>query len=464
MSIYKRPGRQHYYCKFKIGGQVFRFSTGTTSRRKAKVEETRLKAYHESRMPQKRVAGRAGLADIAGIDVAECIARNTTKGHQEDVEHQWGLILEHFGLNAEPRVINYDSVTEYMLWRREKAGANSIKREVWALKRGCQIAHRKGWLPNPPVEWPMVTRDKNRRTDRRSCTGKLHPIENLEAWLDELEQAPCADTEAFLEARLVLLTGLRSQEVKRLAADWRIGMMTDEGIQEFLHVPQWASKDRDERYIGLVDEALEILDTLGRDKTGEERMFSGAEHKRARERAWIRIGYHKTITLRDLRTHYLTYAVQGGDAIAAQASAGHSDLKTTQMYMRSTLQRQLDSARAVAGRVKPRSKRSKGAPKGGHQRAAVKKKATPVAIGQPESLVKSWSQEPDSNRRPADYESLGSTSVVTYHMSLRWENSRLRGLPDGTGRPNTRRTDPVAVTVAVSSIIPTGLQNRYPRL
>ena len=109
-------------------------------------------------------------------------------------------------------------------------------------------------------------------------------------------------------------------------------------VTKVLHVPDWTSKDRDVRFIGLVDEAVEIIEACANGKKPDQPFFHRpAGHRAARRFVRERVGYHKSITLRDPRTHCLNFAVQGGDVIAAKAAAGHSDLSTTQVYMRSSM-------------------------------------------------------------------------------------------------------------------------------
>ena len=75
-------------------------------------------------------------------------------------------------------------------------------------------------------------------------------------------------------------------------------------------------------------------------------------HRKAFDAARKTIGYRKTITLRDLRHCHATWAAQGtGDAAAAQAALGHTDLRTTQRYLSTTIQRTAAAAVAVEAQL-----------------------------------------------------------------------------------------------------------------
>ena len=55
MSLYKRPGFPHYWCRFTLGGRRIRQSTGTTDRKAAEDYEHRLRGriWRETRLSER---------------------------------------------------------------------------------------------------------------------------------------------------------------------------------------------------------------------------------------------------------------------------------------------------------------------------------------------------------------------------------------------------------------------------
>ncbi len=233
--------------------------------------------------------------------------------------------------DAHPESLDFDQIQNFVAARRERGNrGQSIRKDLQALKRGLDIARRRGWIRAVP-DFPKVRSDPPKETQK----GQLHAPHLLRAWLDALP------LEARDEAEFALLTGLRATEIKRASATWVERAPADAGVPALLRVPAAASKTRTERVVGLTAEALVIL----------ERNPNGfpETHRNARRTAAKQIAYARNITLRDLRHTYGTLALQGtGDAIAAQAALGHTELATTQRYQSSTLKRTASASIAVA--------------------------------------------------------------------------------------------------------------------
>lgn len=64
------------------------------------------------------------------------------------------------------------------------------------------------------MEWPTVKSDP--AGDKR---GKLHEVDTLNQWLEELRQVPRSGAAAY-QAETALRTGLRAQELRRLSRSW----------------------------------------------------------------------------------------------------------------------------------------------------------------------------------------------------------------------------------------------------
>ena len=180
-------GQRSGWCRFQIAGQEIRRSTGTTSRRQAEVEERRLRTYFEAKAPRRGPRRGITLAELGGVDYEQSESGGAGKRRLAAVEKEWERICEFFGADAGPEAIHYDSVKAYEGWRRSEGNkGQSIVRDIWAMERGLNIAHRAGFLPKLPDELPKIKRDpKSRR-----LAGKLHPPAKLAAWFEQLRQRP----------------------------------------------------------------------------------------------------------------------------------------------------------------------------------------------------------------------------------------------------------------------------------
>ena len=269
-------------------------------------------------------------------------ARGVGARQLQSIEACWGHLCRVLGPDTDPSAVTYDRVTSYVATRRgEGVRGQSIRKETQALKRGLKIARRRGSLPELPVEWPVVRSDPPRKWQR----GKLHPPELILRWLAALE----ADhPEAHRQAQVALRTGLRAEELRALSWEWVEPAPEGAGVPALLRVPAEAAKTRRERIVGLPAACLGFLSAAhGAQEAWDAPLFA-ANHRKAFDAARKVVGYRKTITLRDLRHCHATWAAQGtGDAAAAQAALGHTDLRTTQRYLSTTISRTASAAVAV---------------------------------------------------------------------------------------------------------------------
>ena len=349
IKLYQRDGSDRWWCCFWLDGKRIRRSTGTADRGDA--EAAALALHEEAADAARRAARRTGtvdLAALAGIDVTETLARGCSPQQVASVEHSWAHVCRVLGADTDPDDIDYDRVVAFIGQRRgEGVRGQSIRKEVQALKRGFKIARRRGWLDQDMPEWPVVRNDP----PRRGSKGKLVRVPDLLQWLDALADEPKAK-EARLQAELVLRTGLRSMEARRLCWSWVEPVPEGVDAAALLRVPAEAAKNRRERVLGLTPEALAILESVRRDHGIDEPLLPGS-HVHAYQSASRKIG-HRSITLRDLRHCHATWAAQGtGDAAAAQEALGHSDLRTTQRYLTATVDRVAGAAAAVGEKLSP---------------------------------------------------------------------------------------------------------------
>lgn len=381
MGLYNRPGSANYYWRVQHNGRTYSGSTGTRVRRDAEKVLNLKRAEIIEAAPARSDGQRGDLAEIGGLELAETQARGVSRGTLRGSRYAWQALAKFFGGASDPRRIDTDAIIAYVAHRRPDAKATTIRRELQALRRGLRIAKRRGWILRVPDEWPTVSSKRDGHRPKRQA-NKSHDPDVLRRWFGELRG------EAYAQARIAILTGLRSGELSQLRQSWVSGSM--------LTVPSWAAKSRAERTIALVPEVIELISEHA---DGDEPVFGAAEHKTARLNACKRIGYDRTITLRDLRSYYLTHSARGtGDVVAAQQAAGHSDLRVTQRYLHADQARLQAASDAVAASLGGDCDRS-AVTGGGWNRL---------------SAGNCWSQESDSNRRPADYESI---SAMLAHVS-----------------------------------------------
>ena len=313
----------------EIRGQRKRESARTASRRDAERFERDRWAYYDRTIPAQP-AGRADIATLAELDIQRAETAGVTEAELDWLEYAWGNIGRHLGGASPVTVITYDRVEQYIRDRMaEGVGGNTVRRERQRIAWAAGVAHRKGWLPLLPSAWPVV---KNSTPDPKR-RGKLHPAPILRRWFRELRRR---HRQAYLEARLIVLTGLRDAEAARCAPSWAQVIAG----RPMLEVPSWAAKKRKARLVGLTREALAIIQNLGRGKKPDDPLVGKRWLKKQRIEAARAFGYSGTITKRDLRHTYSTLGLEAaGDATAVQHAMGHADLATTQLYQHSTVER-----------------------------------------------------------------------------------------------------------------------------
>lgn len=340
MPLYRPPNTSRWWYRFKINGKEYRGSCGTCSRREAEAFERRKRSELEARAPKRRQARGHTLAELAGLDVDRAIAEGVDEETRvPTLTHLWSWLVRELG-DIDPERIDARKVGEYVAARRRrKVAGQTIRRELQCLKRGLTLAYRRGWVSAKPDsdEWPRLRSAPKGRT-----AGKSHDPDVVRRWLAELHQ------DARDEAVLVALTGLRSQEAKRICPSWVRPAPPGAGVPALLEVPAAGAKTRKPRVLGLPAQAVAIIErrAVARDVP----VLSQSNFKKHRGAVAKRIGYATTITLRDLRHCHLTWGLEGtGDARATLEAAGHTDLRTTERYLHTTLTRTAGIAQAAAG-------------------------------------------------------------------------------------------------------------------
>lgn len=324
MSLYKHSGgSQFWWYKFTVDGKQYRKSTGTTDKREAEAIERQARAEVEALPQAVRQSPKHILGDCYELDEERVAAKGTREASRTDLRQHWRNILRFFGTDCPLEKVTYARMTEYVNHRRKTAKGQTIVREIWALKRGLELAQAHSWIPTVPVRIPAVTRDRIKDPKR---VGKLHDEKVLQAFLRELPQ----------EARDIfvfsLLTGTRLEEIRRVRPSSLIPAPPGSLVPAFLHV----DGKSDLRDIALPAEAFAILQRLqaGRAASDDSPLFSQKSHVTAVRNATRRIGYDRNITVRDMRKTWATMTNRlSKDRQAIQAQLGHEVANTTDIYL-----------------------------------------------------------------------------------------------------------------------------------
>jgi len=368
-TVYETPT---WYCRARIGGRDVTRSTGETDRRLAAVAARRIRAELETQFAEQRAGGarRTGshrklkLADLADWDKAARARKGVSRGQAEGVRYSWDRLLEWMG-DIDPKKITYDLVCRYADERLTHVSGQTVRKELQALRRGLGEAADRGHHVVIPRRWPQVPTSPPNERQR----GHLHPPEVLARWLEELRSptGPKArrDPRSYLMATLLLHTGLRVQEARRLEFSWVRPAPEGAPVPAYLHIPAPASKTRRARVVALVPVVLEAL-LQAHELAGEPGvpLLSG-NHRRSWMGASERIGYRTRITPRDLRHCYASYASTSGDLVAVREAMGHTNLATTSRYVHAAIARTTVASTAVADTLRQAVKSGTRGDKGG---------------------------------------------------------------------------------------------------
>lgn len=224
------------------------------------------------------------------------------------------------------------------MWRDRPARGQTIVREFRCIKRALEMARRKKLIRELPDPWPEVRR--NPKCKQRS--GKLWPPDLIAEFLSNLHD------DARDEIEFDMLTGIRSFELKRVAASWVEPAPPGADTPYILRMPEEATKSRTERIVGLPQRAFDIVKRRLEADPERETIFSKGDFKKHRQAVARRLKWAAPPTLRDIRHTYASLALRGtSDPVAVMRSLGHKDLRTTEMYLSSTLERITSASAAV---------------------------------------------------------------------------------------------------------------------
>jgi integrase len=354
VSLYKNPRSPSWWCRIYVAGREYRRTTGTADRRAAIAFERQLRRELED-SAKTETPPAVSIVVLAGYDLARAQAEGVTAKQHSALCYLWARIRETLGDLRDATTLTPSDLSAYVATRRAKAKGQTIRRELQALRRGYALAERARELTCPlrAADWPRVKSDPLDEKQR----GKYHPPEILRAWLEAMHP------DARDAATFALLTGLRAAEIARVSAQWidpvPAHALVSDGVVAILRVPAASAKNRKERQVALTAEALAIITKRLAEDPKRDLIFGAVLHRKAFETARGKIGYERSITLRDLRHTHASI----GAAVSVHGTRdalGHGRLSVTDRYVTSQLEHVAAVAAAVTGALKPEHKRKKG--------------------------------------------------------------------------------------------------------
>ncbi len=341
MPVYKRKGTTNLWCQFYVNGKLTRVSTGETEWKDAERAERAIRAKIEGETQHVR-RGVGTLKDLAEGDKTRVRTNNKSKGHIRRVADMWTAILLEFGDGLDPIEITSELVFQYVELRRVRKENDvvkillnqSIRRELQALRRGLQSALEKGWIDRIPTPWPRLKAERSSERRKGKRLSK-HTVNLLLGLLPERAR----DGVVF-----ALSTGLRLEELKSVQAAWVHPAPIGSRASAVLALPDWATKGRKARILGLNQQAAEIAKRLsGKGDT----LFGEYDYSQAMKRAKHKIEKRNEslppekrvptqgIHMRSLRHTFASEALQKskGNLSAVARAMGHSELEITTLYL-----------------------------------------------------------------------------------------------------------------------------------
>lgn len=342
MALYQRGGV--WWCKFKHRGKPHYESTGVRvtepeSKRRARDEEIQIKArvVAESGPGGVGYAEEVCLGDLQQFDLKRIAHKD--EHAKADIRYFWKHLFRHLGdKHRFVSTLTLADVNGYERARRaDGAAGQTIARERQTLVRGCRLAVEQEMLDAMPFD-PFLLRPIRRSPKHARRRGVLHTQERIDEVLMCMS-VKAVDAGHRDMCRFVMLTGLRSSEFQR-AADFYVSPTTWGAI---LYVE--SAKGGEAREVPLTHEALKIYDRW-------KHRFAIADLAHSLTRASATAGGARGVTLRDLRKFYITQIARR-DVPAAQRLAGHTNIKTTSLYIESAQQQAVDAALAAFAPATP---------------------------------------------------------------------------------------------------------------
>jgi len=340
ITYFERGDRRTIWVDIHVEGRRFKRSTRETTRQAAERAGRRIRVELEAELH-----AAPPLADHHLF--LETWAREEIRRTREAAKHpatvsaqisRWVQIVRHLGTECRLTDIDVPKLRWYQRQRRDIDGtrAQTIVREWGAIRRCFVMAleqrevqeHREvaDYLRNMLAVWPrMVGRDPKSDT----LKGHLRTADQI--------RAVCTLASEDLQDILLfaLMTGLRRGELLRLEFGWIREAPAGFDVAAVLKLPDESAKtDQGGGVVGLSSLALDIAHRRFEEvqDLGARLFHTGCSKQLRRINRELHID--PPVKLRDMRTTHVTWSKQGAGLDAAQASARHSDPRTTMAYLR----------------------------------------------------------------------------------------------------------------------------------
>jgi integrase len=311
MSLYKRNGSPHYWCRFTLGGRRIQQSTGTGDRKEAEEYEHRLQGriWRETRLGE-----RTGTwAQAVEKWDKERVARESTRHRDKEITDWFSQVMERLPLSS----INSDVIDAARKKLAEDRAPSTVNRYMAVLRAVLRAAVAWGWIKHVP----RVVITTLKEAEPRFITREQ--FANLLAALPP-HMRPVAE--------FAVLTGLRTANIRELV--WsRVSL-------EKAHVWIPAQSTKGGRAIGIAlsDDAVRVLKGIDRIE-GQDFVFlyegvpmRQSFGKRTWRKACKKAGL-EGLRFHDLRHTWASWLMQAGaPAYAIQALGGWASPKMVERY------------------------------------------------------------------------------------------------------------------------------------
>jgi integrase len=353
------PGRKNRIVRFRVNGERFELSTGTSDPIEAAKAAERIYADHVQRAPQKLKIVRRGDAPPLDDLISTWLATDATL--DPDTARVWETYgrhwLEHWETLADVTDV---TATDYRDKRLRKVQGTTVRKELGALRRFLTWCHERGYLPRI-VTVPGV---------RSKVTGTKHPLRHRVA-------APELSPDQIEAVLAALPAWSESKRVERFAIRARFRVQYETGLRpstiDGLSVPEHYSpgatslritadidKTRSVREVPLTAAARESLDATiaGMPPRPDGGPFRGAvfgghdyrEHLTEAARKALPHAAAEVFTGAHLRSARLTHLLERtGNVAGVQHLAGHADTRSTSRYLRPTFRAAMAALEAFGG-------------------------------------------------------------------------------------------------------------------
>jgi integrase len=332
MGLYKPPKSRFWHYRFECQKKTHRGTTGTTDRREAARIERQVRARVEAAAPKP--SAHVTISDLAALELDQAEDRGVTPKEVDTRRKRWVHILEFLGKERDAASVRFVDLEALVSHLRQHYKGQTVTRYRAMLQRGYRRAVELELLDTMPAVWPRIKSDP--KDERR--TGKDVAEKTLLAWLDVLRSRDRAQHKrtrgAYGQALILVLTGLRIAEARRLTKAWV--RKTPSGHE--LVVPAEAAKTRRTRPIPLTPLAVQVIDARAKEIGTLGAPLWPRDHKKAFRAAAREVGLG-SIAPRDLRHTFGSWIEHAGDSRAAQQLLGHTTVQTTLHYTHASLER-----------------------------------------------------------------------------------------------------------------------------